>query len=376
MKNNPFFPEINGSFGFGCMRLPMANETVDHAAFCDMADAFIAAGFNYFDTAHGYLNGQSEIAIRECVAKRYDRQAFLLTDKLTDPYFEKEEDIRPFFASQLAACGVEYSDFYLMHAQDASNYQKFRRCRAYETAFALKEEGKIRHVGLSFHDKAEVLDQILTDYPAIEIVQIQLNYVDYADSAVDAKRVYEVCAAHNKPVIVMEPIKGGSLINLPPAAQAEFNALGGGSNAAYALRYLASFPQIAMVLSGMSDRDQVQDNLQTMQAWQPLSVAEQAAVERVRDILRNQNTIPCTGCRYCITDNHCPVDILIPDLLAAQNAFTTFHNWNTKYYYHSVLTAQNGKASDCIECGQCEAVCPQHLAIREYLKQTAKTFES
>lgn len=179
MIQNPFFPEIHGNFGFGCMRLPMKDGHVNYDEFCRMSDAFIASGLNYFDTAHGYIGGQSETAIRDCVAKRHARSEFLLTDKLTTPYFNKEEDIRPFFESQLRACGVEYFDFYLMHAQDRNNYQKYKRCRAYEIAQELKTEGKIRHFGISFHDKAEVLDMILTEHPEIEIVQIQFNYVDY-----------------------------------------------------------------------------------------------------------------------------------------------------------------------------------------------------
>ena len=185
MIRNPFFPEIHGNFGFGCMRLPMKDDKVNYDEFCRMADAFIASGLNYFDTAHGYIGGQSETAIRDCVAKRHDRSEFLLTDKLTEPYFRREEDIRPFFESQLKACGVEYFDFYLMHAQDRNNYPKFKRCRAYETALQLKAEGKIRHFGISFHDKAEVLDMILTEHPEIEIVQIQFNYVDYEDASVE-----------------------------------------------------------------------------------------------------------------------------------------------------------------------------------------------
>ena len=253
MENSRFFPEIHGNFGFGCMRLPMKAGKVDYKEFSRMADAFIDAGFNYFDTAHGYINGQSETAIRDCVAKRYDRFSFLLTNKLTAPYFNKQEDIRPFFEKQLAWCGVDYFDFYLMHAQDKNIYQKFKRCKAYETAYAFKEEGLIRHFGISFHDKADVLDRILTEHPEIEIVQIQFNYVDYEDASVESRKVYEVCEKHGKPVVVMEPVKGGSLVNLPADADKILRELNGGSNASYAIRFAASFPNMAMVLSGMSD---------------------------------------------------------------------------------------------------------------------------
>ena len=376
MIQNPFFPEIHGNFGFGCMRLPMKDGKVNYDEFCRMVDAFIASGLNYFDTAHGYIGGQSETAIRDCVAKRHDRSEFLLTDKLTTPYFNKEEDIRPFFESQLKACGVEYFDFYLMHAQDRNNYQKYKRCLAYETALQLKAEGKIRHFGISFHDKAEVLDMILTEHPEIEIVQIQFNYVDYEDASVESRKVYEVCEKHGKPVIVMEPVKGGSLVNLPAEADMILRGLNGGSNASYALRFAASFPNMAMVLSGMSNMEQMEDNLSAMRDFVPLSEAEREAVQKVCEIFRALNLVPCTGCRYCVEESQCPRGIRIPDMFSSLNAHEAFHNWNTGYYYNNVITGEgHGKASDCIRCGKCERVCPQHLPIRELLKKVAATFE-
>ena len=192
--------KVKKNFGFGCMRLPMNGDQVDIAETTRMVDEFLAQGFNYFDTAHGYIGGKSELALKECLTSRYPREAYSLTDKLTDSYFKTEADIRPFFESQLEACGVDYFDFYLMHAQNADNFKKFKACRAYETAFALKAEGRIRHVGLSFHDRAEVLDQILTEYPQIEVVQIQFNYLDYDDIAVQSRKCYEVCRKHGKPV--------------------------------------------------------------------------------------------------------------------------------------------------------------------------------
>ena len=375
MIQNPFFPEIHGNFGFGCMRLPMKEEHVNYDEFCRMADAFIGSGLNYFDTAHGYIDGQSETAIRDCVAKRHDRSEFLLTDKLTEPYFRREEDILPFFESQLKACGVDYFDFYLMHAQDRNNYPKFKRCRAYETALQLKAEGKIRHFGISFHDKAEVLDMILTEHPEIEIVQIQFNYVDYEDASVESRKVYEVCEKHGKPVIVMEPVKGGSLVNLPAEADQILRGLNGGSNASYALRFAASFPNMAMVLSGMSNMAQMEDNLSAMRDFVPLDEAEKQAIRQVCDIFHSLNLIPCTSCRYCIEENHCPKDILIPDIFSAMNAHEAFHDWNSGMYYGVATRGGHGKASACIRCGKCEKVCPQHLPIRELLKKVAATFE-
>ena len=376
MIQNPFFPEIHGNFGFGCMRLPMKDGKVNYDEFCRMTDAFIASGLNYFDTAHGYLGGQSETAIRDCVARRHDRSEFLLTDKLTAPYFNREEDIRPFFESQLEACGVEYFDFYLMHAQDRNNYQKYKRCRAYETAVELKKEGRIRHFGISFHDKAEVLDRILSEHPEIEIVQIQFNYADYEDASVESRKVYEVCEKHGKPVIVMEPVKGGSLVNLPEEADRILRGLKGGSNASYALRFAASFPNMAMVLSGMSTMEQMKDNLSAMADFHPLNDQEKEAVQKVCGIFRSLNLVPCTGCCYCVEESQCPRGIRIPDMFSSLNAHEAFHNWNTGYYYNNVITGEgHGRASDCIRCGKCEKVCPQHLPIRELLKSVARTFE-
>ena len=189
--------------------------SVDLAQTQQMVDAFLAAGFNYFDTAHGYLDGRSETALKACLTSRYPREDYVLTNKLTANFFKTEADIRPFFESQLAACGVDDFDFYLMHAQSMKNFEHFKACRAYETAFALKAEGKVRHVGISFHDSAEMLDRILTEYPQLEAVQLQFNYVDYDDPAVQSRRCYEVCRKHGKPVIVMEPVKGGNLADLP-----------------------------------------------------------------------------------------------------------------------------------------------------------------
>jgi len=372
MMTNKFFPEIHGNFGFGMMRLPMQDKEIDIEQVKAMVDAFLEAGFNYFDTAHGYHSGKSETTIREALTSRYPRDKYLLTDKLTAPYFEKQEDIEPFFRSQLSACGVDYFDFYLMHAQGAGNYGKFKACRAYETAFALKEQGLIRHVGISFHDKAEVLEQILTDYPQLEVVQIQFNYADYEDPSVESRKVYEVCEKHGKPVIVMEPVKGGNLISLPDAAQRVFDALGGGSNASYAIRFAAGFPQMTMVLSGMSSLEQLADNVGFMADFKPLSEAERAAVDKVCQIFRDMNLIPCTACRYC-TDG-CPMGIRIPRLFSCLNNKKRFQDWNADFYYE-VSTKDAGKASDCIGCGQCEEVCPQHLPIRELLQDVAAEFE-
>jgi len=375
MKSNRFFPEIHGNFAFGCMRLPMNGAEVDLEQFCRMADAFIDSGFNYFDTAHGYISGKSELAIRECLAKRHGREEFLLTDKLTENYFESQEDIRPFLKKQLEWCGVDYFDFYLMHAQNAVNYLKYKECRAYETACECKQEGLIRHLGISFHDKANVLDQILTEHPEIEVVQIQFNYLDYDDAVIESGKVYETCVKHNKPVFVMEPVKGGNLVNLPQDLDKILRDLNGGSNASYALRYAASFDNIAAVLSGMSDMDQMQDNIDTMKDFVALSRKEFEVLKGIADAFRGK-LIPCTSCKYCIEQNSCPMDIRIPYVFDALNSHETFNNWHSESYYKNmVVGSDHGKASDCIQCGACEMVCPQHLEIRELLKKAAEIFD-
>lgn len=365
--------KVKKNFGFGCMRLPMNGDQVDITETTRMVDEFLAQGFNYFDTAHGYIGGKSELALKECLTSRYPREAYSLTDKLTDSYFKTEADIRPFFESQLEACGVDYFDFYLMHAQNADNFKKFKACRAYETAFVLKAEGRIRHVGLSFHDRAEVLDQILTEYPQIEVVQIQFNYLDYDDIAVQSRKCYEVCRKHGKPVLVMEPVKGGSLVNLPEEAKKVLDDLHGGSPASYAIRFAAGFPGMMMVLSGMSNMEQMKDNLSYMRDFKPLNETELAAVNKVQEIFHKMNMIPCTACRYCVEG--CPKQISIPDLFAIMNIKQLHHDWNADYYYEEVHTAPGRRASDCLKCGKCEKICPQHLPIRKLLEEIAKEFD-
>lgn len=367
------FPEVKKMLGFGCMRLPMNGDKIDIEQFKKMVDVFMANGFNYFDTAHIYHDGESEKAIREAVSSRYPRESFILTDKLTTNCFNKQEDIRPLFEQQLQDSGVDYFDFYLMHAQDAAIYEKFRKCNAYETALEMQKEGKFRHFGISFHDKAEVLEQILKDYPQIEAVQIQFNYLDYGDPAVDSKRVYEVCEKYGKAVIVMEPVKGGNLVNLPEKAQGILDSLNSGmSNASYAIRFAASFPNMFMVLSGMSDLAQINDNMSYMKDFKPLDEKEMQAVNDVRKAFSEINLIPCTACHYCTSG--CPMNISIPELFSCYNHKVNFHDWNQDYYY-AQITRDGGKPSECIECGQCEGICPQHLEIIRLLKDVSGEFE-
>ncbi len=354
------FDLIQKNFGFGYMRLPMIGEDVDIPQTKAMVDLFLESGFNYFDTAHGYIGGKSELAIKECLSSRYPRNRYILTNKLSGNYFEKEEDIRPLFQQQLEACGVEYFDFYLMHALSASRLPHYTQARAFEIAQELKAEGKIRHMGISFHDSADVLDQILTEHPEIEIVQLQFNYVDFQDDKVQSRKCYEVCRKHGKPVIVMEPVKGGSLVNLPQTAQNILDRLQGGSSASYAIRFAAGFEGIKMVLSGMSTLEQMQDNVSFMKKFRPLDAAEQEAIEKVCAIFRNQGLIDCTNCRYCT--EVCPQEIPIPDLFAAVNAKRQ----------EQAVTLSAEPAASCVKCGKCEEICPQTLPIRQLLVVAAE----
>ncbi len=361
--------------GFGCMRLPMKGDAVDYDEFNKMIDYYMNNGFNYFDTAHGYIRGLSEKAIGDCLAPRYPRESYELTNKLTGNYFKKEEDIRPLFEEQLKACGVEYFDNYLMHAQASNNYDHFMECNAYEVAKKLKEEGLIKHIGISFHDTADFLDKILSEHPEIELVQIQLNYLDYESSGVQSKKCYEVCRKYNKKVLIMEPVKGGGLANLPEDARKVFDSINEGkgySYASYAIRFAAGLDGVYKVLSGMSNFEQMKDNVSYMKEFVPVNDEELEAINKVRDILKNAGGIPCTACRYCV--DGCPMKISIPDLFACYNNKKLYNDWNSNMYY-GVHTRENGKASDCIKCGQCERVCPQHLHIRELLEEVSKTFE-
>ena len=367
------FENVKKNFGFGCMRLPMIEKDVDYELVNQMVDTFIENGFNYFDTAHGYVGELSEVAVRKCLVERYERDKYFLVNKLTHHYIKKEEDIISFFENQLKICGVEYFDLYLMHSQGANNYPFMKDIHAYETVYNLKKEGRIKHFGISFHDKPEVLDLILTEHPEIECVQIQLNYIDYEDEAIQSRKVLEVCRKHNKPVMVMEPVKGGSLVNLPNKGNEILSALEGGSNASYALRFAAGCEGVKMVLSGMSNMEQLLDNINTFKDFKPLNEVEMEAIDEVISSIHELNLIPCTACRYCV--DGCPMKINIPELFACMNAKKIYNSWNTDFYYNSVVTKHTGKALDCIKCGKCEKACPQHLEIRDLLVQVANEFE-
>ena len=363
---------LKGKFAFGCMRMQLdADGNVDLDNFRAMVDCYLDAGFNYFDTAHVYYDGKSEIALREGLTSRYPRERYVLTNKMSDGCFRTEADILPYFQLQLEVCGVEYFDFYLLHSIHQGNYQKFLDCRAFEIAQELKAQGKVRHVGFSFHDSAEFLDRVLSEHPEIEVVQIQYNWLDLDDPNVQSQACMDVCKKHFKPVLVMEPIKGGGLVFLPDAVQAKLSALNEGSPAEIALRFVAEQEPVVMILSGMNNVEQMRENIAFMKDPKPLSEAAHRTIDEVRGMMRALPLVACTACRYC-TDG-CPMQINIPGVFRCINDKIKFptkpgnpYGWETR---------KGGKASDCIECGACEEICPQHLPIRALLKQAAEQFE-
>lgn len=370
------FQDARGKLGFGCMRLPKLEDgSIDIATFTQMVDAFLDGGLNYFDTARPYHSGGSEPALAQALTSRHDRSEFLLADKLSPNGFERREDIRPLIEDQLRACGVDYFDFYLMHSQGMGNYGKYQREGAYEEAFAARDAGLVRHVGFSFHSNAAFLDRILTDHPDVEFVQLQVNYLDWESGVIQSRACCEVAAAHGKPVIVMEPVKGGRLVNLPGEAREALAAAGPGSPASYALRFAAGLPGVEMVLSGMGTPEMIAENVATFSPLRPLTDAERDAIDRVTQILRGQNAIECTACRYCV--DGCPKKINIPEVFSCLNAKRAYGESSAGFYYTSVHTGHgHGLASECVGCGACERACPQHLPIRELLKEVAAEFEA
>ena len=366
------FEKIKGNLGFGCMRLPMTDEnSVDYDEFGRMIDEYIASGFNYFDTAHGYLDGKSETAIRDCLAARYNREDYVLANKLSSWCFDGEEDILPLFHKQLELCGVDYFDIYLFHCINKETYAKHKKCNSFEKIKALKDEGKIKHIAMSFHDTADFLDLVLTEQPFMEAVQLQINYLDYDNPAVQSKACYDIAAKHNKPVIVMEPVKGGILASVPDEASAVLKTLGNGSDASFALRYAASYPNVFMVLSGMGNTEMMRDNINTFTNFKPFSLKDFETFDRVREIILKTRQIGCTACNYCV--GVCPKNIPIPQIFTEYNRYLS-NKATVDTVKESVAKLQNS-ATDCIKCGMCEGVCSQNIKIKELLEKIVKKLE-
>lgn len=360
--------------GFGFLRLPKKPGTnqYDWPLLEKMTDEYLASGHNYFDTAYTYLDGWSEIGLRECLVKRHARESFRIADKLPGYMCRTYEDCKRFFDEQLERCGVEYFDVYMLHWLNASHCDTAEKCNEFRFLAELKERGLAGRIGFSYHDNALLLDRILTAHPEVDIVQLQINYLDWDSEGVQSRKCYEVCVKHGKSIVVMEPVKGGTLANLPKAAEELLRGIHPDwSNAAWALRFASALPQVETVLSGMNSMEQMTDNLRE---FEPLSEAEISALEKVADIINANTAVPCTGCRYCVP--HCPQKLLIPDYFKMYNELMRFpeDGWKIRPSYKQTAVG-NGKASDCISCGACTEHCPQKIEVPKFMKQVADMLE-
>ena len=356
--------------GFGLMRLPCKSsdgKDIDLERVSEMVDKFLSRGFTYFDTAYVYHGGFSEVAFRECVVKRHPRDSFTITTKL--PLFSKPDraGMEKLFNESYERLGVEYIDYYWLHALNRDSYRYAKDSGAFDYLRELKAAGKIRHMGFSFHDNAETLDKILTEQPDMEFVQLQINYLDWEDGGVQSRLCYETAVKHGKPVIVMEPVKGGALANPPKKVEKLLKeADPEASCASWAVRFAASLPGVMVVLSGMSNIEQVEDNVSYMEDFKPLNEDEKAMLLSAAEDIKL--AIPCTACRYC-TDG-CPMSIKIPDIFAIYNTMKRdlHKKWEAREKY-AELIKESGKADDCIGCEQCVNACPQHLEIPRLLAE-------
>lgn len=364
--------QTKGKLGFGLMRLPKTNEAIDVPQVCEMVDHFLAAGFTYFDTA--YVYDGSEVAAKAALVDRHPRASYTLATKLHVGKCANAEEARKELETSLARTGAVYFDYYLLHALMANNVDKYEEFGLWDFVKELKANGTIRHYGFSFHDSPELLDKLLTEHPDVDFVQLQINYADWENPEVQSRACYEVARKHGKQVVIMEPVKGGALANPPEQVKALFDAAKpGASYASWALRFAASLDGVLAVLSGMSNLEQVDDNLATMSDFQPLNDAEQKVIQQAQHILGNSAAIACTACHYCTAG--CPKKIAIPEIFAAANKQLANGQKAEAAAAYAAATAEGGKASACIHCKQCERICPQHLPITDLLGRCAAMFE-
>ena len=364
--------ENTGKLGFGLMRLPKKGLGIDVKETSRMVDLFLEAGFTYFDTAHVYIG--SEEATRKALVERYPRESYTLATKLFAMAALTEDMARNQFYTSLKRLGTEYIDYYLLHTLKSNNVGRYEKFHLWDYVNELKEKGLVRHVGFSFHDGPELLESILKEHPEVEFVQLQINYVDWENPNVTSRANYEVARKYGKKITIMEPVKGGSLAKPPKAVQELFKGYAPDmSVASWAIRYAASLDGILTVLSGMSNVEQMQDNLSYMKEFKPLNAEEWEIIHKAQEIMSKINTIQCTSCRYCTKG--CPAGIPIPDIFEATNKRITNGQIKEAMEEYNRVTADAAKASACVGCGQCEGVCPQHLEIINLLKDSAAMFE-
>ena len=368
--------------GFGLMRLPLNDRSnpadIDMEQLKQMVDLFMENGFTYFDTAWMYNAFASESAAKEALVSRYPRESFTLATKLHAGFIETREDRDRIFNTQLDRTGAGYFDYYLIHGIEATMIEKYESLECFDWLLEKKAAGLVKHAGFSFHDTPEMLEEILTKHPEMEFVQLQINYLDWESEWIRSRACYEVAERHGKPVIVMEPVKGGTLAKVPAEAEALFKEHDASMSVpSWAIRFAASLPNVMVVLSGMSSIDQMKDNLSYMKEFRPLSEEEQKICFKAADIINSQIAIPCTGCSYCTEG--CPMNIAIPQYFSIYNEDMREHleekGWTINFTNYEIISGTRGKASDCIACGQCEGVCPQHLSIIDYLKDVAAHYE-
>ena len=361
--------------GFGLMRLPEKDGQIDHEEVRRMIDLYMQAGLNYFDTAYVYHSGLSEVAAREDLVRRYPREDFMLATKLPAWEMKTEADRDRIFQEQLERAGVDYYDFYLLHSVEDGNIDIYEKFDCFRWGLQKKAEGKIRYFGFSFHGSPKLLTEVLDRHPETEFVQIQLNYADWENPVVRSGELYEILHARNIPMIIMEPVKGGTLASLKPELEEKYRAIRPeASMASWAFRFVASLPGVMTILSGMTHEDQMRDNIATFTNFEPLSAEEKKVVEEVTRIMLDIPLIGCTSCRYCC--DGCPQNISIPDVFRALNTMTLYDDdFRPRSFYRGLLDTGHGRASDCVACGQCEDVCPQHLPVSELMKQAAEKLD-